>query len=310
MNTKKKTLREILGLLMIAGLAVILAFNYKLFIVPNSFAPSGINGIATMVQYKLGFSIGYMSLLVNMPLCVFSFFTTDRRFAFRTGLFCVVYSLSYLYIQGIDMTNIQYSAHGVDTVFPCMIAGMLSGAIYGLCFKRDASTGGTDIVSKYISKRDRTLNFFYVTFALNAIVAVASFFVYAQPGEEGLIFDYKPVCLCLLYSFTSSFIGNKILQGSKEAYRYTIITTHAREIEQEIIDSLHHTATYIKAKGAYSHNTKQLLICVINPHQMVALKEILLKYDNTFAFVEPVTETIGRFKKISRSGEELPDEEA
>ena len=306
---KKRVWKNIKDLLIIVGTAIAMAFAYKLFIVPNSFAPSGINGVATMIQYKFGFSIGYMSLLVNIPLCIFSYFTTDRRFAIRTALFCVVYSVTYLIIQPMDMENIQYSAHGVDTVFPCMAAGMLSGAIYGVIFKRDASSGGTDIISKYISKKEKTLNIFYVNFFLNALVAAASFFVYAQKGESGLVYDYKPVCLCLLYSFISSYIGNRILEGAKAAYRYTIITDHAREIEEEIIGELHHTATAVQAEGAYTHGAKQVLFCVINPYQMVALKEILLKYDNTFAFVEPVSETIGKFNRITRWGETRFDEE-
>lgn len=286
--------------LLIVIAAVILAFNYKLFIVPNSFAPAGINGIATMVQYKLGFSIGYMSLLINIPLCVFAYFTTDRRFALRTCLFCVVYAVTYLIIQQIDMSGFQYNAHGVDTVFPCMLGGIITGAINGICFRMKSSTGGTDVVSKYISKQDKTLNFFYVTFALNAAVAIASFFVYAQDGAAGRIYDYKPVCLCLLYSFTSSYIGNRAMRGARSAYRYTVITSHAEEIEKEIIEQLHHTATDIRARGAYSNTGRDVLICVINPHQMVELKEILLKYDDTFAFSEPVNETVGNFKHIAR----------
>ena len=54
--------------------ALILALNYYIFIVDNQFAPAGLNGIATMVQYKTGFSISYMSLLINIPLSVFAYF--------------------------------------------------------------------------------------------------------------------------------------------------------------------------------------------------------------------------------------------
>ena len=45
--------------------AVLLAFVYYIFIVTNNFAPAGLNGIATMIQYKTGFSISYMSLLMR-----------------------------------------------------------------------------------------------------------------------------------------------------------------------------------------------------------------------------------------------------
>ena len=63
---------------------VVLGFTYQLFIVENNFAPAGLNGIATMVQYKTGFSIGYMSLLINAPLCVLAFSFVAKAFAKRT----------------------------------------------------------------------------------------------------------------------------------------------------------------------------------------------------------------------------------
>ena len=51
-------------------LAMLAAFNYEIFVHPNSFAPSGVNGIATMIQYLLNFSVGYMSLLINIPMLI------------------------------------------------------------------------------------------------------------------------------------------------------------------------------------------------------------------------------------------------
>ena len=68
-----KKLNTAVSYTFIAILAAVHALGYYLFIVPNDFAPAGINGIATMIQKKCGFSIAYMSLLVNVPLCVFSY---------------------------------------------------------------------------------------------------------------------------------------------------------------------------------------------------------------------------------------------
>ena len=42
----------------IMTLAVAMALNYQIFILQNAFAPAGINGIATMVQYLFHFSVG------------------------------------------------------------------------------------------------------------------------------------------------------------------------------------------------------------------------------------------------------------
>ena len=184
--------------------AVLLAFNYQLFIVENGFAPAGLNGIATMIQYKTGFSIGYMSLLINVPLCVLAYFMVDKKFARYSLCFCITYALTFLYLQKLGLKEFQYNAQGHDTIFPAMLSGVISGFVYGVCFRKNASTGGTDIISKYISKKKPELNFFWVTFTINCVVATVSFFVYAMPdGEGGMIYDYRPVCLCIMYSFVS-----------------------------------------------------------------------------------------------------------
>lgn len=296
---KKSNFANLLTYLFIVLIAVLLAFNYQLFIVKNGFAPAGLNGIATMVQYKTGFSIGYMSLIINIPLCILAYFLVDKKFAKRSLVFCLTYSFVYLYLQKIGLTQFQYNAEGHDTVFPVLLSGVISGFVYGACFRNNSSTGGTDIISKYISIKKPELNFFWVTFILNTIVAIVSFFVYAKPDNGGsLIYDYKPVCLCILYCFISSFIGSYIIKGTKTAYEFTIITTHPKEISEEITKTLKHTSTEITAHGSFSGSEKTVLICVINRHQLVEFQNILKKYDNTFSFSKTVNEIVGNFKKI------------
>ena len=282
-----------------ALVAVLLAFNYQLFVVENNFAPAGLNGIATMVQYKTGFSIGYMSLLINVPLCIFAYFFIDKKFAKLSMVFCLTYSFVFLYLQKLGLEFLQYNAEGQDTIFPAILSGVISGYVYGACFRTNSSAGGTQIISKYISKKKPELNFFWVNFVLNAIVAVASLFVYASPNSAGnMSLDYRPVCLCITYCFVSSYISNNIIKGTKVATRFTIVTNHPDEITEEITKIFRHTCTRIEAVGGYSNDDKTMLICIINRQQLVDFKNMLSKYDNTFSFSETVNETYGNFKKI------------
>ena len=62
-----KIVRKILTYGIIVVIAVLCAVNYELFIFPNRFAPSGLNGICTMIQYVTGINIGYLSLLKHHP---------------------------------------------------------------------------------------------------------------------------------------------------------------------------------------------------------------------------------------------------
>ncbi len=296
---EKQYMRNIVEYTVIILNAILLAFNYQFFIVKNGFAPAGLDGIATMVQYKTGFSIGYISLLINMPLCLLALKLVDRQFAKRTLCFCLVYSFGFLIIQKIGFETFQYDAKGHDTIFPVILSGVISGFVYGICFRTNSSTGGIDVISKYICKHKPQFNFFWVTFIFNAIVAAISFFVYATPDvNNSMVYDYKPVCLCALYCFISSFIGSCIIKGTKTACKFTIITSHADEITQNIQENLKHGSTQISATGSFSKDERQVLICVVNNHQIVDFKKILENYDDTFSFFETVNEIYGNFVKI------------
>ncbi len=295
--------RGILDTVLMIVLAIVFAFNYMLFVVKNQFAPAGFNGIATMIEYKTGFSVGYFSLIINVPLCLFAFFFIDRGFAAKTFVFSVVYSVCLLILQTESVLSVisrfQYDAQGVDTIFPALIAGAVGGYVYGVSFRRNASTGGADVVAKFVSKKNPMLNFFWINFAINAVIALVSYFVYAEPdGAGGFLYEYKPVCLCMLYCFLSSMVGNSIIKGSKSAYKFLIITTHTDEIEREIFLKLKHSATKIAAEGAYSRSHLDVLLCVVNKRQLIEFRDILAKYDNTFSFVETVNEIYGNFVNV------------
>ena len=292
---------KILPFVLLALAALLLAFNYRLFIVPNRFAPAGINGIATMIQARFGFSIAYMSLLINVPLCIFAYFFVNREYAIRSLFFSVSYSAFYRAFQSIEaLDRFTYDAANNDVIFPVIISGVIGGCVYAMCARENGSTGGTDIVAKYINCKNPLFNFFYVTFSINAVVAFASYFVYTDvnvlTGE--IIYNYKPVCMCMLYCFISSYMGNRMIRGMHNAYQFTVVTTHADEIDREIVETLHHSATRMKGLGAYNNTERDVILCVVNKAQLYDFRAILEKYDNTFAFVQMTHTTIGNFKRI------------
>lgn len=295
---KKHNISVVLSYVYPVFLGALLALDYTLFIVPNNFAPSGINGIAVMIQYKLDFNIAYMALLINVPLCIFAFFKIEKEFAVKTLTFSVAYSLTYILYDKINFIQyFKYITDGHDTIYPALIAGLIMGFCIGFSVKNNSSTGGTDIVAKYVSVIRPNLNFFYVTFILNAVVAFASLFVYGI-NENGFVINYKPVCLCVIYAFVSSVVGNRIISGLKHACKFTIVTDQCDELEYEITHTLKHSATRLHGIGIYQHHDKEVLICIVNPHQVADFERIIKKYPNTFVYVESIDQTIGNFIKV------------
>lgn len=286
-------MKKLYGYSQIIISAVLLAFVYYIFIITNNFAPAGLNGIATMIQFKTGFSISYMSLLINIPLSILAYFLVQKDFAIKTLIFSFVYSFSFLFLQKSQLSFIQYNALGHDTIYPVILSGVLAGAVYGICFRNNGSTGGTDILSRYVNKVRPETNFFVVTFTLNVIVAISSVFVYA----EGSL-NYKPMALCIIYCFISTFVGNLLLKTTKTAYKFTVITTHRDEVVEAITKKLHHGCTEMEAVGGYTGDKKSVIICLINKHQLNDFQKIVAKFDNTFSYFEVVNETYGNFKNI------------
>ena len=174
---KQKVRSRILDCLFMLVLAFLFALSYQLFIVKNQFAPSGFSGIATMVEYKTGFSVGYLTLILNVPLCIFAYFCITKEFAVKTFIFSVAYSLFLLVLQSLELSAFQYDAQGVDTIFPALIAGSVSGFVYGIAFRRNSSTGGTDVIAKYVSKRDTQLTFFWINFVAFITLLYVFFFI-------------------------------------------------------------------------------------------------------------------------------------
>ena len=275
----------------LAILAFLAALNYEIFVHPNHFAPAGINGIATMVQYLLNFSIGYMSLLINIPMLIFAAFLLNRSYSFRTLTYVLVFAVSLLVLQRMDLSAIQFVAEdNGSAIMASIAAGFFNGFFYSLSIRMGGSTGGTDIVGSFVHNKKPQYNMVWVVFSINVAVAVSSFFVYG--------FTYEPVILCIIYCFVTSRVSDMIFKGARSAVRFEVITAYPEELSHELMTTLRHGCTVIPAEGMYSHSKKSVLICVVNRRQTVDFQNILKKYDHTFACVSDVSEIFGNFKKI------------
>lgn len=288
-------LKKLWTYLVIIGIAVLCAFNYELFVFPNKFAPAGLNGICTMFQYITGISMGYLSVVINIPLAVLVYIYISKDMAKRSMVYVLVFSGMLVLLDRVDLSAFVYHTdNGTSTIIGPLVAGVIFGTCYSFLVRISTQSGGTDFVSALIHRKLPELNFFYVTFTLNCIVAAASFFVYD--------YQIEPVLMCILYCFTSSTITDRLSKGTKSAVRLEIITREPEILSHEIIETLHHTATLIPAVGAYSGAPTNVLICIVNKSQALAVRQIVERHPGSFAVVSQATAVYGNFKKFDKSG--------
>ena len=282
----------------IALVALVSAVNYELFVFPNQFAPSGVNGICTMIQHITGISVGYLSLLINIPLALWVYKEVSKPLAVRSMIYVVVFSVGLVILDHVDLSAFAYSTEtGTSKIMGPLVGGIIMGYCYSVLAKSSAYSGGTDFISAVIHHRHPEKGFFGMSFAINTVIAIVSYFVYD--------YQMEPVILCILYSFTSTTVGDRLMKSERTAIRFEIMTHHPQELAQEIIHHFGHSATLVPAKGMYTGRDVDLLICVVNRTQAPALANFIRNFPDSFAVMSQVGEVMGNFRKISPSGKEV-----
>ena len=295
-----KRFKKVWTYFVIACVGVVAALNYELFVFPNQFAPSGINGICTIIQYLFDISVGSLSLIINIPLAVLCYYKCSKPVALRSMVYVLTFSVGLMIFDHVDLSMFAYAtANGTSKIMGPLVGGIIQGFNYTILARASAYSGGTDFISALIHVKYPEKSVYGMTFLMNVGIAVSSYFVYG--------YQMEPVIMCILYSFAASTLAERRLKSGREAVRFEIITDYPREISDEIIRKVHHTTTLIPARGMYAGRETNLLICVVNKTQVSQVSRIIRKYPYTFSIIDPVSEVMGNFKSLNTDGTQVKD---
>lgn len=278
-----KRIFEYMTMMVFAFLA---AVNYSIFIFPNRFAPAGIDGICTMIQDVSNISMGYLSLIVNIPLVIAAFLILNHDFAIKSTIFVVSFSLWIILFKYIDISGFYYLTDtGTSIVLAPVAAGVIRGILYALILKFNGSAGGIDIIAALIKKNRPHLNFMNIIFFINMFVALSSFFVYGMMLE--------PVICSILYSFINSHTSNSLRSSSmNNTIKYEIITPDAQEVYNDILNKTNQSATIIDAQGAYTGTDTKIVLCVAEKEKAPYIENLILHHPGCVVFKSTVSNTI------------------
>lgn len=279
-----KHIRKLSELLLIAILAAASAFNYAIFIFPNRFAPAGIDGICTMIQDISGVSIGYLSLIVNIPLLIVAWKKLDRDYAVKSSVFIIAFSAVAAILSGIDLGRFYYHTESSTSIVLAPVAsGVIRGIIYAITIALNGSSGGIDIVASLIRRKAPHFNLMNIIFALNMGVAICSYFVYGNHLE--------PVICGVLYFYITSQTSSSIQASRKETTKIEIITPDAMELCHELTNNLKLSATILDSHGAYSGNPNNMVVCIADKKCFPQVRAVLGRFPDAVYFVSTVTES-------------------
>ena len=300
-RVKSLKLDELKSVIVLIIATLFYSLTTYIFVLGNNFAPSGLSGILAMIEKKYALTTGsFVLLLINAPLLVWSFFSLSKRFAIYTTLSVTLMCITFFLLDKIEgaeklrffdtvviIAGESYFDFG-RRIFCAVISGFSAGVSIAAMFRINASLGGVDIIVALVQKKKPRANVSILLFAVNAIVIIASYFVFD---------DIEGVLLSLIYIIIFSKVCEYILNGVKKALKFEVVTEHPVELSKELIEKLGHSVTVTHAKGMYQNKDKYLLICVIRSRQVADFEKVLKNYPDTFAFASSVSEVFGMFNK-------------
>lgn len=266
--------------------ALVLALGQLVFIKPLHIPLGGVSGVALVVNYLWKLPIGLVSIVLNLPLFVLGWRTMGREFFYKTVYATVVNSIF------LDILDPILPAFPVEMLLAALYGGIVMGAGYGLLFRAGGTSGGIDIVSKWLNgKKDIPVG--TTNFIINIFVIIGSAAIYGNPDSA---------LYALVTSYVSSVVIDKMVYGMDAQKSALIITGKPVEVSRGIMEQLHRGVTAMEGVGMYTGDKRTVLLCAVRRHETGTLKRIILQEDaHAFMLISNTNEVFGtNFKRLGQ----------
>ena len=251
--------------------SVIYAVGFQFFLYPNSITSGGVVGIAMIINQLSNLPVGVMTILLNIPL----FLVAWRHF----GLDFLVGSLVGMGLSSVlvDLFAVFGIRATSDPMLAAVIGGVIKGFGLGVIYYVGATTGGIDIVVKFLRKNLASVNFGTLMLLLDAVILVAYALILGR---------YESAMYSLVAMYVTTKVVDLVLYGIDNACICYIISDHAEELTNEIVSGkIHRGVTLLEGKGAYSGAHREVLMCVIKRQQIGQLKRLVRSIDEQAFFI-------------------------
>lgn len=284
-----KALKYVFRFLVIVIGSIIYAVGFQFFMFPNSIVSGGLSGIAMIINRLVNLPIGVLVMAMNVPLFIIAWkhFGLDFLLGSVAGV-----ALSSIFVDIFAITG--YVATD-DMLLACIMGGAIKGAGLGIIYYVGASTGGIDIVAKIVRRRYPHMNFGSVILWLDIGIILA----YA------VIFNlYESAMYAVVAMFVVTKVIDVVLYGFNTAVVCYIISDRSGDIVDEIVSgNLHRGVTLLNGEGAYTHQEKHVIMCVVKHAQITEIRRLVRRIDDhAFVIVTDAKNVFGKgFENIIES---------
>ena len=272
---------------------VIYSLGIALFLDPHDLASGGVYGISVIIRYLcvkhfkwIWLKTEMLIIAINIPLFILGGIFFGKRFVLSTiystvlsSLLISLWSNTLVYVMPIPVSE--------NKLICALIGGALFGLGLGLIFRMGSTTGGTDIIVRILRKKFRYIRTGLISMCIDfTIVLIATI----------IMGDFEHGCYTVISIVLFTTLFDWVLSGGNSAKLIYIISTQEKSkiICEKLLHELDVGATYIDGEGAYTGDSKRIIMCATKNFLYPKLRDIVHEVDpHAFTIVSSAQEVYG-----------------
>lgn len=287
-SRRRAVLRWAVDILVIIAASAVYSFGVQCFISPNDIAPGGVTGISVILTRLIPVKLGTLIFSLNVPLMIMGLIFLNKAVMIKTVISVAAITVFTDVFGGVVPA---YDARGGNGIVAALFGGALMGIGLGLCYQREGTSGGTDIIIKMIQRLAPDIKIGVITAVLDILVAGAGMLVYR---------DINVVLFAVAAIFVQSKFIDFLVYGTQESRFMFIFSQRSAEISQKLI-AQHRGVTLFKAEGAYSGSESRVIATAVRRTAYSKVKRIVRETDpKAFVIATSAGEVLGEgFGRLS-----------
>ncbi|WP_026518765.1 YitT family protein [Butyrivibrio sp. FCS006] len=242
--------KDAVRLVVVLLAAFLMAMNINSFVNAGGLYPGGATGIAIIIQRIAlkywGLSIPYtpVTVLLNAIPVYIGFKYIGKRFT--------LFSLVMVVANGFFVDLLPDYAVTQDPLLVAVFGGLLNAIAITMCLEVDATSGGTDFISIFLSQKKGVDAFPYILAGNVVILSIA-----------GILFGLDKA----LYSMIFQYVTTTALHALYRTYQQRtlfIITDMPDRVCSMIYSVCGHGATLIDGEGSFAHKNKKIVYSIVS----------------------------------------------
>ena len=299
---------------------LIMAVGYSYFVSPYNIVPGGVYGMGIVLHNVFpSIQVGTFGYMIDVPLLASAIIVFGRQFGGRTlfaacltpGLINLLSWIAFPNQEALEALDPKQLFGGVidlsnDLMLASLLGAVLIGLGVGLVLRNQATTGGTDIIAMYLQKFAK-MKFSTGILLADSCVVLSGLLVIGFGVGSGA--DREAVeggsWLLSFYSLITIYVSSRVLAyvidgASYDNLLFIISENHHAELRDFIIEDMDRSGTYIKGKGMYTDQDREMIFVVVSRKEVHLVQNKVREIDpKAFMVVTDAYETFGEgFKQF------------